>query len=66
MPFTRLYLLLWTVIALVSGGFMAIYSTNILIGLGTLAIIAVIHAVAWANFRIHMRPLHDIIFKVLG
>ena len=66
MPFTRLYLLLWTVIALVSGGFIAIYSTNILIGLGTLAIIAVIHAVAWANFRIHMRPLHDIIFKVLG
>ena len=66
MPFTRLYLLLWSVIALFSGAFLAIYSSNILIGLGTLAIIGVIHAVAWANFRIHMRPLHDIIFKILG
>jgi hypothetical protein len=66
MPFTRLYLLLWTVIALISGAFLAIYNSNILIGLGTLAIIGVIHAVAWANFRIHMRPLHDIIFKILG
>ena len=66
MPFTRLYLLLWSVIALISGGFLAVYSSNILVGLGTLAIIGVIHAVAWANFRIHMKPLHDIIFKVLG
>lgn len=66
MPFTRLYLLLWTVIALVSGGFLAVYSSNMLIGLATLAIIGIIHAVAWANFKIHMRPLHDIIFKVLG
>lgn len=66
MPFTRLYLLLWTAIALVSGGFLAVYSGNILIGLATLAIIGIIHAVAWANFRIHLRPLHDIIFKVLG
>lgn len=66
MPFTRLYLLLWSVIALVSGGFLAIYSSNILVGFGTLAIIGVIHAVAWANFRIHMKPLHDIIFKILG
>lgn len=65
MPFTRLYLLLWSVIALISGGFLAIYSSNILVGLATVAIIGVIHAVAWANFRIHMKPLHDIIFKVL-
>lgn len=66
MPFTRLYLLLWSIIALVSGGFLAIYTSNIVIGLITLALIAAIHAVAWANFRIHMRPLHDIIFKVMG
>jgi hypothetical protein len=66
MPFTRLYLVLWTVIALVSGLCLMFYHHNIFVGLAAAAIIVVIHAVAWANFKIHMQPLHDIIFNVLG
>ena len=65
MPFTRLYLLLWSVIAMISGGFLAVYSSNLWFAVGSVAIIGLIHAVAWANFRLHMKPLHDIIFKVL-
>src|SRR5688572_13595010 len=66
MPITRMYLSLWTVIAFISGIFLAIYYTNILLGLASLGIIALIHGIAWANFKIHLKPLHDIIFKVLS
>jgi len=66
MPATRMYLILWTIITLASGIFLAIYYLNILPGLASVGIIALIHAIAWANFRIHWRPLHDIIFKVLA
>lgn len=66
MPITRMYLLLWTGIALISGIFLSIHYKNIMVGLISLGIIALIHGIAWANFRIHQRPLHDIIFKVLA
>jgi hypothetical protein len=64
MSFTRVYLILWTVIALVSGICLTIYYNNVFVGLATVLIVALLHAVAWANFKMHMRPLHDIIFKV--
>jgi len=51
---------------LASGIFLAIYYLNMLPGLASIGIIALIHAIAWANFRIHWRPLHDIIFEVLA
>lgn len=66
MPFTRLYLVLWTFIAFISGIFLATYYDNILVCLVSLLFIALMHTIAWANFRIHMRPLHDIIFNVFG
>lgn len=65
MPFTRVYLMLWTVIALASGISLTIHYNNVFVGLASIAIIALMHGVAWANFKMHMRPLHDIIFKVL-
>jgi hypothetical protein len=65
MPFTRLYLMLWSIVALASGVCLTIYYHNIFVGLASLAIIALMHGVAWGNFKMHMRPLHDIIFKAL-
>jgi hypothetical protein len=66
MPATRMYLILWTIITFVSGIFLTIYYVNMLLGLASVAIIALIHWIAWANFRIHWRPLHDVIFEVLA
>jgi hypothetical protein len=66
MPFTRLYLILWTIIALISGILLAVYYYNLLLAAAAIIIISVIHLVAWANFRIHQRPLRDIIFNVLA
>ena len=66
MPATRMYLILWTIITFVSGIFLSIYYLNILLGLASVGIIALIHVIAWANFKIHLRPLHDVIFEVLA
>ena len=62
---TRLYLILWSAIALVSGVSLGFYYQNALLGVAALGIILLIHAIAWANFRVHQKPLHDIIFNVL-
>jgi hypothetical protein len=61
-----MYLVLWTIITFVSGIFLATYYLNIVLGLASVAIIALIHGIAWANFKIHLRPLHDVIFEVLA
>ena len=66
MPITRMYLVLWTIIAFISGIFLALYYKNFLVGLASLGFIALIHLIAWANFKIHVKPLHDIIFRVLA
>lgn len=66
MPITRMYLILWTIIAFVSGIFLAIYYHNFLLSLASIGIIAIIHGIAWGNFKIHYRPLHDVIFRVLA
>jgi hypothetical protein len=66
LPVTRMYLILWTIIAFVSGIFLAFYFADILLGLGALGIIALIHGIAWANFKIHFIPLHKVIFEVLA
>jgi hypothetical protein len=65
MAITRMYLLLWTVIAFISGTFLAIYYQQVLLGLGCVGIIVLIYAVAWANFKIHHQPLRAIIHKVM-
>ena len=66
LPATRMYLILWTIIAFVSGVFLAFYYSDILLGLAAMGIIALIHGIAWANFKIHLIPLHKVIFEVLA
>jgi len=66
MPMTRMYLVLWTIIASISGIFLAIYYANFMLGLASICTIALIHGIAWGNFNIHLKPLHDVIFKVLA
>lgn len=66
MPMTRLYLVLCTIISFVSGIFLTTYYNNLLLIVGTLLIVALIHGIAWANFKIHYKPLHNVIFQVLA
>ena len=66
MPITRMYLVLWTIIALGSGLFLAIFYARFLISLASLGTVMLIHGIAWANFKIHHKPLRDVIFKVLA
>lgn len=66
MPATRLYLILWTIIAFISGIFLAIYYNNVLLTAAALGLILLVYLIAWANFRLHQKPLHDVIFEVLG
>jgi hypothetical protein len=65
MPITRMYLVLWTVIALISGLFLSFYYTNLLFSLASVGIVALVYGIAWGNFKIHHKPLHDVIFRVL-
>lgn len=64
-PSTRMYLVAWTLITLVTGIFLGIHHNNIMLGVTSIVIIALIYGIAWANFIIHHRPLHDIIIRVL-
>lgn len=66
MPVTRMYLILWTSIVLLSSLILLFHYRNITWGLGALGIIMLIHGIAWANFKLHKKPLHDLIFKVLS
>jgi hypothetical protein len=66
MPMTRMYLVLWTTIAFLSGIFFTYYYNNLLAFVAAIAIIGLMHGIAWANFKIHHKPLHDMIFKILS
>lgn len=65
MPMTRIYLILWSAIALLSGVILGFYYKDVYLVLTAVGILIVIHLIAWANFRLHHKPLHDIIFNVL-
>ena len=65
MPMTRMYLILWSIIVVISGVLLSFYYRNLLVGLASAGIIALINAIAWANFKIHRKPLHEVIFKLL-
>lgn len=66
MPATRMYLTLWSAIVLLSAAILLFRYRDLTLGLGALAVLAVIHGVAWANFKLHKKPLHDLIFLVLS
>jgi hypothetical protein len=65
MPMTRMYLVLWSIIVLTSGVLLSFYYDNILVGVAAVGIIACMNAVAWANFKIHRKPLREAILHVL-
>lgn len=65
MPSTRIFLMLWTCITLVSGVILSVHHNSILSGLASILVITVIHGIAWGNFLIHRKTLHDIILRVL-
>ena len=65
MPMTRMYLILWSVILLISGVLMSFYYRNFFVGLASGGIIVLMNAIAWANFKIHRKPLHEAIFRLL-
>jgi hypothetical protein len=64
-PSTRIFLVAWTFIALVSGVILSVHHNSILFGLGSILVMAIIHGIAWGNFLIHRKTLHDIILTVL-
>lgn len=65
MPMTRMYLVLWISIVFISGILLSVYYDNIFIGLAAAGIIAFMNLIAWANFKIHRKPLHEVIFRLL-
>jgi len=65
MPSTRFYLLFCGLIILLSGALAAFYYKNVLFGLGAIASVAIINLIAWANFKLHRKPLHDLLLEVL-
>jgi len=66
MPATRMYLILWGVIVFVSGVFVAIYYNDVLLWLASIGIVGLINGIAWANFKLHLKPLHEVIFRLLA
>jgi len=65
MPSTRFYLVFCSLIILLLGALTAFYSKNILLCLVALASVAIIHLIAWANFKLHRKPLHNMLLEVL-
>ena len=65
-PATRLLLGFWSFILPLAFGFIAYHYSNINLLLGGLAFLALVHAVAWANFRLHVKTSQGILRPILG
>lgn len=65
MPSTRSYLNFWNIISVVSGVCTAIFVRDFLLSLSFLGIIFLINGTAWANFRLHQKPLDDALLMAL-
>lgn len=65
MPSTRFYLLFCSLLILGSGAIAAFFYGNILLTLVAVGSVALIHTVAWANFKLHRKPLHNMLLEVL-
>jgi len=64
-PSTRFYLIFCSLIILISGAIVGFFYKNILLWLASLAILTFVHGVAWGNFKLHRRPLHNTLIKAL-
>lgn len=65
MPSTRFYLLFCSLIILLVGAVTAFYSKNIWLCLVAILSVILIHLIAWANFKLHRKPLHNMLLEVL-
>lgn len=65
MPSTRFYLMFCSLIIILCGGFAAFLYKNILPCLLAAAAVGIIHMIAWANFKLHRKPLHNQLLEVL-
>ena len=65
MPSTRFYLLFCSLVILLVGALTAFYSKDILLCVLALASVVLIHLIAWANFKLHRKPLHNMLLEVL-
>jgi hypothetical protein len=65
MPSTRFYLLSCSLIIILCGAFAAFLYKNILLCLAATGAVGIIHAIAWANFKLHRKPLHNQLLEVL-
>ena len=65
MPSTRFYLLFGSLVILLLGALTAFYSKNIFLCFASIASVALIHLIAWANFKLHRKPLHNVLLEVL-
>lgn len=65
MPSTRLYLGFWSLVIFLSGVILGIYYKNFLLWAASMAILIFINGTAWANFKLHRKPLHNALLKAL-
>ncbi len=65
LPSTRFYLTFWTLIIVLSGAAAAFHYGDLRVGLASLGILVLIHGIAWANFNLHFKALHDTLLKAL-
>lgn len=65
LPPTRFYLVFWSVVILLSGTILAVYYSNFLLWLASVAILGFINGTAWANFKLHWKPLHNTLVRAL-
>ncbi|HYF69155.1 MAG TPA: hypothetical protein VD884_13520 [Ohtaekwangia sp.] len=63
--FNRFFILIWTFFLIVSGIVLLIYKDMMFGGI-CLGMVLLLHTVAWANFRLHLKSTREIFLKALA
>jgi hypothetical protein len=63
-PATRLLLLFWTIVLPLAGIFISYQSKNYFLVAGSFALAILIHVVAWANFKLHVKTTQKILYRI--
>lgn len=62
---TRVLLVFWSVFAVVAALAVFYYQVNFWFGAMGLLLVSFIHLIAWANFKLQLKPTKEAIFKLL-
>ena len=65
MPSTRFYLLFCSLIIMLCGALAAFVYKDVFLCLVATGAVVLIHVIAWANFKLHRKPLHNQLLEVL-